>query len=409
MRLTEAGDERSANIRLTLELQNTSDKPFWLERLADTYRVEATDPSGRRLSLGRRLHRPGPWSTRTTDIRPGETLRWTDWYGRFRMVQPPKAGEQVRIRFVLHLRRARADEPDLSVSTNWLTLPTLDPWEIAGEADLAGVWGAAVDLVYVHNPGGLSPPRQLHIDGQGHARLVRPPWGYEDKVVPFGRYETRLGKEQLDGLLRLFRERKIWDVVDKTDLPPAHHDGVLGFSLVVEKSSLVRRFPARLVKKRPPLLALESEMERLMAKVVEQATKEGTAFPARSTGPTSRLLAQAWAGLVAEATDKVTRGMRGVDVDLAARQLNETYPTVLSVTAEERRQFSLRQFPDADNARLFSVCAEKLEKQGMLPEIGPFLIRKFRAGKLKRDELEVARRFLEAVIEKPNVEGDRAE
>ena len=48
------------------------------------------------------------------------------------------------------------------------------------------------------------------------------------------------------------------------------------------------------------------------------------------------------------------------------------------------------------NAGAFSACAEKLEKQGTFPEIGPFLIRKFRDGKLKGDELEVARRFLEA-------------
>lgn len=409
MRLTEAGGERSANVRLTLELQNTSDKPFWLERLADTYRVEATDTSGRRVFLGRQLDPPSPWTTRKKDIQPGETLRWTDWYGRFRMVQPPKGGRQVRIRFGLHLRRARADEPDLSVSTNWLTLPTVDPREIAGEADLPGAWGAAVDLVCQHNPGGLSPPRQLHIDGQGRARLVRPAWGYQDKVVPWGRYGARLDKKQLDGLLRLFREWKIWEVVEKADLPPVSDDGELAFSLVVDESCLVRRFPARMFKKRPPLLALESEMERLMAKVVEQATKEGTAFPANSMGPTSRLLAQAWARLVAESTDKVTGGMRGVDVDLAARRLNETHPTVLSVTAEEQRQFARGRFPDADNAKLLSACAEKLEKQGTLPEIGPFLIRKFRAGKLKGDELEVARRFLEAAVKKRDIAGDRAE
>ena len=59
--------------------------------------------------------------------------------------------------------------------------------------------------------------------------LVRPAWGYPDKVVPFGRYETRLGKEQLDGLLRLFREQKIWEV-ERAVQPPL--EGELDFSLV---------------------------------------------------------------------------------------------------------------------------------------------------------------------------------
>ena len=403
MRLTKADDEKSANIPLALELRNTTDAPFWLERLWDVYHVEATDASGGRVHLGNRLDPPGPWTTRKTDIQPGETIRWTDWYGRFRRTQPPDGNGQVRIRFFLPLRRARADEPDLSVFTNWLTLPTLDPRQIADEADLPHGWSGVQSFVCVHNPGGLSPPRQLHIDGQGHARLVRPPWGYEDKVVPYGRYETRLGKEQLDSLLRLFREQRIWEV-DKPKLPSVSDDGELGFSLVADKTSLVRSFPGMFVEKRPSLRALQSEMERLMAKVVDQATKEGTAFPVEFTGPSSRLLAQAWARLVAESTDKVTGGMRGVDVDLVARQLNETYPTVLSATAEEQRQFSRRQFPDAENTKSFSACAEKLEKHGTLPEIGPFLIRKLRASELKGDELEVARRFLEAAAGDPNVE-----
>lgn len=42
-----------------------------------------------------------------------------------------------------------------------------------------------MDLVCRHNPGGLSPPRCFRVDGQRCARLVRPHWGYEDKVVPF--------------------------------------------------------------------------------------------------------------------------------------------------------------------------------------------------------------------------------
>ena len=100
-----------------------------------------------------------------------------------------------------------------------------------------------------------------------------------------------------------------------------------------------------------------------------------------------------------------------MDVDLVARQLDETYPGVLSVSAKAQRQFppSRRRSLDADNAKLFSACAERLEKRGTLPEIGPFLIRKFRAGELKGDELEVARRFLEAAAKKPNVAGDDTE
>ncbi len=403
MRLTKAGDEKSANIPLVLELRNTSDAPVWLERLWDVYLVEATDTAGGRVHLANRLDPPGPWTTRKTDIQPGETIRWTDWCGRFRGAKPPDGNGRVRIRFFLPLRRARADEPDLSVYTNWLTLPMLDPRQIAGEADLPNGWSGVQSFVCVHNPGGLSPPRRLHVDGQGRARLVRPPWGYEDKVVPFGRYETRLERKDLDHLLGLLREQKIWEV-DKPILPSVSDDGELGFALIVDKTGLVRSFPGMFVEKRPPLRALQSEMERLMAKVVEQATKEGTAFPVGATGPNSRLLAQAWARLVAESTDKVTGGMRGVDVDLAARELRETYPTVLFATAEEQRQFSRRQFPDAENAELFSACAEKLEQQSTLPEIAPFLIRKFRAGELKRDELEVARRFLEAVAGEADVE-----
>jgi hypothetical protein len=214
--------------------------------------------------------------------------------------------------------------------------------------------------------------------------------------VPFGRYETRLAQEQLDGLLRLFREQKVWEAVDKGVRPPPTDSGELDFSLVAGGKSLVRRYPADVAARHAQLTALEKEMERLMATVVEQAKKEGTAFPAEFNGSTSRVLALAWARLVAQHTDKVTGGMRGVANDLVARQLNESHPTVLSVTAKEEMQFKRNRFPDAENAKLFSACVERLDKQGDLPEIGRFLIDQFRAGKLKGDELEVARRFLQA-------------
>ena len=225
---------------------------------------------------------------------------------------------------------------------------------------------------------------------------MRPAWGYEDKIVPFGRYETRLAKEQLDSLLRPFREQRIWEVMDKAVRPPPTDSGELDFSLVAGSNSLVRRYPADVAARHAQLTALEKEMERLMAKVVEQAKKEGTAFPAEFNGSTSRVLALAWARLVAQSTDKLTGGMRGVAADLVARQLNESHPTVLSVTAEEEMKFKRNQFPDAENAKLFSTCAERLDKHDTLPEIGRFLIDKFRAGRLKGDELEVARRFLQA-------------
>jgi hypothetical protein len=396
MRLTTVADDKAASSTpVAVELQNISAKPLWPERLVDNCRVEAMDTSGKRLAIRDNLAPPGPWVARKAGIRPGETLRWTEWYDRYGIVWPAAGDQHVRIRFIIPLRHARADEPELSVSTNWLALPTPKPHEIASEGDLPAVWGATVDLVYLHNQGGLSPSRCLHIDGQGRARLVRPAWGHEDKVVPFGRYQTRLAKEQLEGLLRLFREQRIW-LVDKAVQPPLHDGGELDFSLVAGGNSLVRRYPADVVARHAQLAALEKEMERLMAKVVEQAKLEGTAFPAEFNGSTSRVLALAWARLVAQSTDKVTGGMRGVAADLVARQLNESHPTVLSVTAEEEMRFNRNQFPDAENGKLLSACAERMDKQRDLPEMSRFLIDKFHAGKLKGDELEVARRFLQA-------------
>ena len=142
MRLTTVGDEKSArNPQLALELQNISPKPFWLERLVDTCHVEATDTSGKRLVIRDLVAPPGPWTTRKADIQPGEILRWTESYNRFGIVWPADGDQQVRLRFGIGLRHARADEPELSVYTNWLTLPTPKPHEIAGEEDLPIVWG----------------------------------------------------------------------------------------------------------------------------------------------------------------------------------------------------------------------------------------------------------------------------
>ena len=88
--------------------------------------------------------------------------------------------------------------------------------------------------------------------------------------------------------------------------------------------------------------------------------------------------------------------MRGVNVALVTRELNENHPAVLFVTTEEETQFKLGKYPDAENAKLFTAYAETIEKQGNLLEMERFLIGKFRTGKLKGDELEVAKRFLKA-------------
>jgi hypothetical protein len=216
---TPAGTEYRAGepLPLALELENIGDESVSSPQIGwwDASPV-ITDQSGRRLVVWEPVDM-GPLADRDAGLAPGAKVRWTEWFDRLRFKEPPGEGSALQVRFDLvqraHGRAGDGNRPLIKATSNAvaITIRDVHPSRLSGPDDMPDRWDRSLDLVFQDHLG-LAGWRMIHIDGKGRARLVRPSFGAEDPLVPWGRYEAQIGQDELDKLARLLREHRVWEL-----------------------------------------------------------------------------------------------------------------------------------------------------------------------------------------------------
>jgi beta-lactamase regulating signal transducer with metallopeptidase domain/Leucine-rich repeat (LRR) protein len=256
-------------LRLAAELRNVGPEPVPFSRLGWRAGLKATDDRG-----GLVVRTPvivSPWQQRDGALAPGEVIRWDEWFDRLRFARPPEAGSTVRVRLRLAMRAEKADAPG---GTPRLFEAFSDPVSVAvvgkhparlGPDDVPGRWGSSFDFVY-RESGTWSCSPGIHISGDGTTTLVG---GRTGVLIPPGRTETVLERQELDALAAFLRDIRVWELADvKDDGISAVDQTDICISVACGGASLVRTFPWRMLAREPALSALVTEVYRLTADIV---------------------------------------------------------------------------------------------------------------------------------------------
>lgn len=233
----------------------------------------------------------GPLADGDAGLAPGAKVRWTEWFDRLRFKEPPQAGSRLQVRFDVRTRaggppidRDRGIWPIVNAVSNPVAITIRDPHpsRLTEADDIPDRWAESLDLVFQDHLG-LAGWRMIHIDGKGRARLVRPSFGAEDPLVPWGRYEAQIGQDELNKLARLLREHRVWELakVPEGRMPAVTDEPYVEFCLASDGKSLAKLFPEHVYREQPAMVAILKEIRRVMASVVAQTARDG-----KATAPT---------------------------------------------------------------------------------------------------------------------------